>query len=118
MALSLQQQQDIIYYLGWPGKTLLVASTHYNSVIASRVVSLIPEIESRAIKLLTRIENIDRILEQALSRMSTLEVTDIKLDPNEAARLRRERRIIINELSDLLDIEVMKSSGSNISVVS
>lgn len=116
MAFSTQQQQDIIFLLGWPGKTLLVDSTHYNSVIASRLVNLIPEIESQAVGLVVRIQHIDRILNQALNRMSTLEITDIKLDPNEAARLRRERRTIINELADLLDIDVMKSSGANISV--
>lgn len=118
MALTLQQQQDIIYLLGWPGKTLIQASTHYNSVIASRLINLNTPIENQATKLVARIQKIDTILECALTRMSTLEMQDIKLDPNEAARLRRERRTLIGELSDLLDIDVMKTGGVNVSVQS
>lgn len=118
MALSTQQQQDIVYYLGWPGKTLLQGSTHYNSVVASRLINLIPEIENQANALVCRIKKIDEVLQASICRMSTLEVQDIKLDPAESAKLRRERRIILSELSDLLDIDVIKRGGVNVGVTS
>lgn len=111
MALTLQQQQDIVYYLGWPGKTIIQGSTHYNSVIASRLINLNDVIEAQAIALVTRIVNIDTILVKYTSRALVLEIQDIKLNPAEAARLRTERRKIIGELSDLLDIDVNKSGG-------
>lgn len=119
MAFNTQQKQDIIYYLGWPGKTLLLNSTHYNSVIASRLDNLIPEIESQANTLVARIKEIDQILRTgSVNRASTLELQDIKLSDREMPRLRSERRTIIGELSDLLDVDVNKSGGTSISVVS
>jgi hypothetical protein len=116
MAFTLQQQHDIIYLLGWPGKTLIEASTHYNSVIWSRLQNLNAPIEAQAGKLVKRVQAIDEILQCALARLSTLELDGIKLNPEEISRLRRERKAILTELSDLLDIEVMKSNSSMISV--
>lgn len=118
MALSSQQKYDIIYLLGYPGKTLIEASTHFNSIINSRLLNLVPEIEAQANKLVGRIKKIDEILECALTRMSTLELQDIKLNPEETTRLRRERKIILGELSDVLDIPIDKSGGVNIETVS
>lgn len=119
MAFTTQQKQDIVYYLGWPGKTILVDSTHYNSVVASRLINLIPEIEAQATSLVDRIKAIDKILSTGLlCRASTLEVGDIKINPEERHILRSERKKVIGELSDLLDIDVMKSGGTNISMVS
>ncbi len=111
MAFTTQQMQDIIYYLGWPGKTILQASTHYNSVVYSRLINLIPEIELQAAALIKRIKDIDSVLVQSIARASTLEVQDLKINPYERESLRKERRKIIAELSDLLDIDIMKSSG-------
>lgn len=113
MSLSTQQMQDIIYYLGWPGKTILADSTHYNSVIYSRLINLIPEIEAQANSLVSRIKEIDEVLRCSINRASTLEVQDIKLNPEERLILRRERTKIIGELSDLLDIDIMKSGGGS-----
>lgn len=118
MAFTTQEQQDIIYYLGWPGKTILIDSTHYNSVIASRLVNLIPEIENQSRALIVRIKNIDVILVKSLNRASTVKIQDIELNPEERHILRAERKKVIWELSDLLDIDVMKSSGSSISMIS
>jgi hypothetical protein len=118
MAFTTQQMQDIIYYLGWPGKTILPDSTHYNSVIYSRLVSLIPEIESQATALVTRIKDIDKVLIASIARASTLEVGDIKINQREREELRAERKKVLVELSDLLDIDVMKSSNTSISMVS
>jgi len=118
MAFTVQQQQDIIYYLGWPGKTILINSTHYNSVIASRLINLIPAIEAQANALVDRIKGIDKVLIASINRASTLEVQDIKLNPRERETLRAERKKIIGELSDLLDIDIMKSSNVSVSMIS
>jgi len=117
MALTSQQQYDVVILLGHPGKTLLYSSTHYNSIISARVNNLVPEIESHIIELVRRVKCIDERLEMSLGRMSTLEVQDIKLDPAEQTRLRKERRILLAELSDLTDIEIAKSGGVNIQTI-
>jgi hypothetical protein len=112
--LTTQQQQDVLFYLGWPGKTNVVGSTHYNSVIASRLINLIPEIVGQVTNWLNRIQTIDGILaNQSIYRASTLEIGDIKLNEAEMVVLRKERRRIIGELSDVLDIDVIKSSGGS-----
>ncbi len=118
MAFSTQQKQDIIYYLGWPGKSLLIDSTHYNSILASRLTNLIVEIEGQATALVTRIKAIDAVLIVSINRASTSEIQDIKINPYERETLRKERSKIIRELSDLLDIDVSKSSTNMVNLVS
>lgn len=113
-----QQMYDIIYYLGWPGKTILAGSTHYNSVVFSRLINLNTPIVNQANALVVRIKAIDTILIASMVRASTLELEDIKLNPEERLLLRKERMKIIGELSDLLDIDIQKSGGSNIAMVS
>lgn len=118
MAFTTQQKQDIVYYLGWPGKTILIDSTHYNSVIAARLINLIPEIEAQATALVDRIKGIDKVLIVSINRASTLEVGDIKINQREREELRAERKKILGELSDLLDIDIMKASNVSIPMVS
>lgn len=118
MALTSAQQQKVIYYLGWTGKTLIPDSTHYNSYIAARVINLNPDIESLCLKLLSRLDNLDNKLDEAINRMSTEKIGDITLRGNERELLRKERWARIRELSDLLDIVIVKQGGQGISVVS
>jgi hypothetical protein len=119
MAFTSQQMQDIIYYLGWPGKTILSGSTHYNSVIYSRLINLNADIENQALVLVERIKEIDGVLRKSIHRASTMKLQDIELNPEERLILRRERTKILGELSDLLDIDIQKSGGSgNIALIS
>lgn len=118
MALTSTQQQKAIYYLGWTGKTLIPESTHYNSYIAARLINLNVDIENQVNKLLQRLDTIDDILDKSLLRMSTEKIDDITLNPHERELLRKERWARIRELSDVLDIVIVKQGGNGISVTS
>lgn len=118
MALTSTQQQKIIYYLGWTGKTLIQSSTHYNSYIAARLINLNSDIEAQANTLLGRLDRIDQKLDDALCRMSTKKIGDIELNNGERELLRKERWARIRELSDVMDIPVIKQSGGGFNVVS
>jgi hypothetical protein len=118
MALTATQQQQVIKFLGWTGKTLIPESTHYNSYIFDRLQNLNPDIEAQSIEILGWLLAIDAKLFAALDRMSAREVGDIKINERESDLLRKERWRRIRELSDLLDIVVVKQSGGSINVVS
>ncbi len=116
MALSDKEQYTVIRLLGWPAKTLVVGSTHYNSLIAARLSGLPAEVESDVRLLIERLEKLDEKLEGALCRASTKKVDNLELNPLEMEVLRGERRRVLREISDLLDIPLMASGGVNISV--
>lgn len=116
MALSDQEKLDVIFYLGWPGKTLIEGSTDYSKIIADKMENLSAPIELRVKGLLTKIVAIDERIEGALCRMAAKKVGDIETNSDELYLLRKERMNYLRELSDLLDIPLMKQGGSNISV--
>lgn len=113
MALSDKQKHEVVYYLGWPGKTLITTSTHYNSIVASRLDNLNSYIENQVKGLLARLAAIQAQLDEARCRLSASEVGDIKLNAEELAMLRKEYMRWLKELSDLLDIKIEKSGVSN-----
>jgi hypothetical protein len=118
MALTDKQRFDVVYYLGWPGKTLIPESTHYNSIVASRLVNLNQYIEAQTVGLLVRIAKIQSQLDVARVRTSAMSVGDIKMNNMELEQLRMEYMKWIKELSDLLDIKVEKRGSSrNIGLV-
>ena len=117
MALTDTQKYKVIFYLGWSGLTLVSTSTQYNSVVNDRVSDLNAEIERLVKGLLARLESLDAKLDAAACRLSASEVQDIVLNPEEIRMLRSERKRLIRELSDLLDIPIEKSGGVNIGVV-
>ena len=113
MALTDQQKFDIVYFLGWPGKTLIIASTHYNSIVASRLINLNPQIEAQVKGLLARIAAIQKQLDEARCRLAASQVNDIKMNSMEMEQLRKEYLKWIRELSDLLDIKIEKKGYSH-----
>lgn len=117
MALTATEKTKIIKYLGWPLKTLDSGSTHYNSIVNSRLINLTVEAEALIKGLLTRIEKIDSAMESALCRMSTQQVGDIKLNNMEMDQLKKEYIKRIRELSDATDIKIERSGGVNVGVV-
>jgi hypothetical protein len=117
MALTSAQKNDVVRLLGWPGKLLITTSTHYNSVVASRLDNLNAEIEADVITLLTRVVGLDVKLDEALGRVMSTKVGDIELNPEEMNILRRERKRVLVELSELLDIPIASKGGINVGVV-
>ena len=115
MALTDKQKHEVVRYLGWSGKALISDSTHYNSVVASRLTNLNSYIESQVIGLLRRLDSIVEQMDLARCRLSAEEVGDIVLNQKELEMLRKEYYRWLRELSDLLDIKIEKS-GMGVSV--
>jgi len=117
MALTDKDKHRVIYYLGWSGLTIVTGSTQFNSVVTDRVSVSNVQIESLVKGILTRLEKLDTLLDEALCRLSASEVDGIVLNEDEILKLRSERKRYIRELSDHLDIPIEKSGGVNVGVV-
>lgn len=117
MALTADQKHKVIFYLGWSGLTIVTGSTQYNSVVNNRLTEITAEIEAIVLGVLARLDSLDSRLDAAACRLSASEVDGIVLNPDEVRMLRSERKRLIRELSDLLDIPIEKSGGSNVGVV-
>ena len=119
MALTSKQKSRVVYYLGWSGLTIVQDSTHFNSVVNDRIndASDDTNISNLVKELLEKLENIDECLEKAKCRLSASQVDNITLNDREIPMLNKERRRYIRELSDLLDITIMKSGGVNMGVM-
>lgn len=117
MALSDKDKHRVIFYLGWSGLTIVTGSTQYNSVVNDRLTGLNQYIENTVKGLLTRLETLDTRLDEAACRLSASEVDGIVLNEEEIYKLRSERKRLIRELSDHLDIPIEKSGGVNVGVV-
>jgi len=117
MALTAKQKSDVVFFLGWSGKSIVEASTNYNSQVADRLINLTTEIEAQVISLLGKLLSIDAKLESASCRLAATEVNGIKLNANEIHMLRTERKRLAKLLSSLLDIPYMGTTSSvNVSV--
>lgn len=118
MALSTSTKLKIVTNLGWPAKTLVVSSTHYNSMIADRLNNLTPEIETLVNAKLTLVETLNSKLTSSLGKAGLKRIGDIEFFENGQAfiDLKNEKNRYLNELSDLLDIKKVKSGGVNVSV--
>ncbi len=116
MALSAAQQQDIVFYLGWSGKSIIVGSTNYNSQVADRLKNLTPELEVNVISLVDQLKAIDEKLGKASCRLAAKRVDEIELNPDEIYWLRKERMRLAKLLGQLLDIPLVSTGGVNVSV--
>jgi hypothetical protein len=117
MALSAQSKADIIFQLGWPAKSLIVGSTDYSKILADRLDNLTTEIENNILDWMDKILALDTAIADAVCRLSAKRVGDIETNPEELRELRREKLRLLRELSDMLDIEIMRSgSGVNASI--
>lgn len=119
MALSLEQKHKVIFYLGWSGLTIVAASTQFNSVVNDRLnaAAVDAEISRITTGLLFRLDACDVQLEEAKCRLSASKIDSITLNKDEIFRLNNERRRLIRELSDHLDIPMQKSGGRVSSIV-
>jgi len=112
MALTDKQKDCVVFYLGWPAKTLVVDSTDYSKIFSDRLTDLSTDSEKRIKGILDKLEDIDKQLDEARCRVSTLKVQDIQLNPEEIDQLKKERRRCIKELSCFLDLKVVCKSSS------
>jgi len=116
MALTDTQKAQTIYFLGWPGKTLIQDSTNYSKIVSDRLDNLTTDLENQVTVLLNKLKKIDDKLEEALCRMSTSKVDNITINPHERNLLRGERKMHQYLLSDLLDIPIHASSTNMVDI--
>ena len=117
MALTSAQKANIVFYLGWPSKALVSGSTHYNTTIVTRLTDLDSDTETIVTALLTDIATARTKMAASQGRMLVKKVGDIELNTDENTLLVRDYRRLVNDLSVLLDIPVLRSGGVNVSVV-
>ena len=117
MALTNKEQQCIVFYLGWPSKTLDVDSTHYSKIFGDRLLNLDSDAEVKIRNILTKIENIRAQLEDAACRFTTKKVDNIELREDEMEKLCALERKCVRWLSEYLDLPVMRKGGANVCLV-
>jgi len=119
MALSDSKKMKIITLLGWPGKTLVPASTHYNSLVHDRLENLTLEIETLVKATLTKIDAIDTKLVSSLGKAGLSRIGDIEFygEGQSFVDLKKERTRVLKELSNLLDIEYINKNNINVGVI-
>jgi hypothetical protein len=118
MALTTAQQNKCVQLLGYGGKTLDPTSVIYSKIIADRLVGLNADAEALVTSYLLKIQRIETQIDQAPTRFISSQVGDIKINQDEIHMLRSERRVLVKELSDLLDIPYIRSGGKNVALVS
>lgn len=116
MALTTQEKHEIIYQLGWPGKTLIEGSTDYSKIVADRLANLNDAIEVIVRRLLARAKKLDEKLDEAVCRLSAKQVGDIHLNEDEILLLRKEKKAVLRELSDTVDVEMLRKGGIGVIV--
>ena len=105
MALSAENKHKILFFLCYSGKTLIEDSTHYNSVIASRLDNLNEYVETQVTDLITAIESIRTKLASSPSKSNVRRIGDIELDTDKSSSLiHGEYKRLRSELASLLDV--------------
>ena len=122
MALNSKEQQQILRFLGWAGLTVVPDATHFNSVVNDRLGNnpkkpLTIDIEREVKGILKRLLTIDEALEEALCRLTATKVDNVTTNKDEIRMLRGERKRWMRELSDILDIPMMRSGSGSIKVI-
>jgi len=111
------EQQKIIWFLGWPAKTLVVGSTHYDQTIVTRMQLLDSDTEQVTRGLLSQLDSVRAQYTSSTTRMKATKVGDIEINSKEHDLLGKEYRRLLKELSMLLDIpQLNKGNGRNVYV--
>jgi len=111
MALTDTEKLKVVRLLGWPGHVLTVGSMSYNNTVVKKLEALSTPMEEALRLLLETVEGLDAKREAALCRASTKEVGDIVLNENELTILTTERRRLLGEISDLLELMIFPGSS-------
>lgn len=115
MALTDDQKQDVVFYLGYPGTVLIPTSTNYSKIVADRLDNLNARIESQVTALLTEIAAVRTKFGASTTRMLVKKVGDIELNSdNEHLLLNKEYKRLLRNLAALLDLSVQGGGGINI----
>lgn len=115
MALTSAQKAKVLQLLGYPGGSIDSTSVLYDKILTDRLTLITADTETLVVGYLTSIAALETQISQAPARAISLQVGDIRINPDELAKLRTERKIQAREMSDLLNIP--KRGGGGISVV-
>lgn len=107
------EKTTILFYLGWPGKTLKEGSQLFNKVVNDRLNNIPVPVLTRTRKILKGLEAMDERLDCGADRLSASKIDDITMNDDEMDQLRKERFLRIREMSDQLNINIVRSSPSN-----
>jgi hypothetical protein len=113
MALTDTEIQKIVFYLGWPSKTVDEGSTHYSKIFKDRINDVSAEGEVIVRNYIRKIEEMYERLESAACRLSTSQVDNLHINPMEVEKLHKLKCRYIKELSDFLDLPIMRTSCSS-----
>ena len=104
MALTEQQKYQFLSYIGWPVDVLTPDHRNYAPVIAQRFNDFPESAEPEFTRRLEQCTAIDTQLTQATSRLTAGSIGNIRLNRDEISMLRAERRRLLNELKNIINI--------------
>lgn len=110
MALDNTQKSQIMRYLGWPDSVLVEGSQFYNNWMNERLDMISEAGEPQVEKLVARILGIDDQLEQSNQRLKVGSIDGLRLQKEEQRMLHKERKNIIRQLSDFVNIPLYKEA--------
>lgn len=116
MSLTAQEKSKIISHLGWPAKSIIADTTDYNNTLVGRLEGLTTPFETEVRTLLDKLLKTDDGLESAQSRLLAKQVGDIVLRDDEIYQLKKEKKRLLRQLSDLLGIQIRSSGGNMIGI--
>jgi hypothetical protein len=117
MALAAETKHRILFLLGYSGKTLIQGSTHYHSIVDSRLKNLNVHIEDQVEVLLREINVVRDNLRKTQVKGNIQKLGDIEMDTSRGRSfILKEYMRLISELSSLLDIPVKNKPSGNIRV--
>lgn len=116
MALTDQEKAKIVLHLGWPAKTIITDSTDYSKTFSDRLNGLTSAFETEIRIILDKLLKNDDCLEEARLRLGAKKVGDIETREDEIFQLKKEKKRLTRQLSDLLDLEIMQSGSGGIGV--
>jgi hypothetical protein len=116
MAFSLETKHEIIYLLGYPAKSIIEGSTHYNSIVADRLEDIDSFTQDNVESVLKEISSVRNKLTGLQDQGKLKQVGDIVFNvDNNDRTVKMEYKRLLKELSRYLDLP-MKTGNSMIGV--
>lgn len=108
--LSATEIQSTVRWLGWPSKTVDEGSTHYSKIFTDRITTLSDEGIAVVRDLLRKISETEEKIECARCRLAAEKVDGLVMNNREISQLHSLKTHYILELSEFVDLPVLKHS--------
>lgn len=118
MALTNLQKLTVLKHIGLPLTTIDTTRTDYSKIISDRLDYVTGDVQTLIVDVLTRLDGMELRLAKAMTRSGVKRIDDIEFFGAEGTLsefdvLRGEKRKLIGELADLLNLRgYVKRSGS------